>query len=213
MTILDLTALADVIVGVVPPERTLIVGIDGPGGSGKSTLGRLLGATLGAVVVEGDDFYWPSPQPEAPDLDGKTIGSNFDWRRLRDQVIAPAAARLPVRYQRYDWDNDQLGVWVEIAAGAPIVIEGLFVTRPEIRHLLTVRIWVETPRTTRLARGLARDGEKARTQWEEEWMPEEDRYVEQLAPASHCEFVVDGSGSVRLDASTRVVMISWPRIA
>jgi hypothetical protein len=57
-----------------------------------------------------------------------------------------------------------------------------------------LRVWVEAPFETRLARGVARDGETARATWLEVWMPMEDRYVERDDPVSAAELVVDGSG-------------------
>ena len=68
----------------------------------------------------------------------------------------------------------------------------------------------QTPRAIRLARGIERDGETARSQWEDEWMPEEDRYVDLLTPASNCEFVLDGSDSSEFDPATAVSVLSGP---
>jgi uridine kinase len=37
--------------------RPLLVGIDGPSGSGKSVLAALVAECLGAALVPGDDFF------------------------------------------------------------------------------------------------------------------------------------------------------------
>jgi uridine kinase len=58
-----------------------------------------------------------------------------------------------------------------------------------------VRVWVDAPRDVRLARGIARDGEEARSRWEDVWMPQEDRYVAQDDPIPSAHLVVDGSES------------------
>ena len=49
----------------------------------------------------------------------------------------------------------------------------------------------------RLERGVARDGEEARSTWVDVWMPSEDRYVERDDPVSCAHIVVDGVGRRR----------------
>ncbi len=172
-----------------------LVGIDGRAGSGKSTLARELASRLAdAAVVEFDDFYRPGAERAARAANGDSeIGGDFDWRRLRDQVLEPLIAGAPGRYQRYDWESDELAEWHDVFAGV-VIVEGNYVIRPELRGYYDLRIWVEAPYDLRLQRGITRDGEQARTRWVEEWMPEEDRYVAASRPADHADVLVDGSG-------------------
>ncbi len=176
---------------------TLLIGIDGRGGSGKSTLAGELAARLtDAAVVEFDDFYRPSRERALRAAHGDTeIGGDFDWRRLRDQLLEPLTTAAPGRYRRYDWDRDELAEWHEVPSGGVVLVEGSYATRPELRGYYALRIWVEAPYEVRLGRGLARDGEEARARWVEEWMPEEDRYVAASRPADHADVLVDGGGS------------------
>jgi uridine kinase len=177
------------------PQSTFLVGIDGRGGAGKSTLARALGDRLGdATIVAFDDFYLPSTrrveQREADD----EPGSAFEWRRLCEQVIRPLASGASARYQRYDWDADAMGEWLQITAGGTLIIEGNYCTRPELAGFYDLTVWVEAPFEVRLRRGLERDGEQARSRWLGEWMPEEDRYVAATNPMARVDVVVDGSG-------------------
>lgn len=174
---------------------TPLVGIDGRGGSGKSTLARELASRLAdATVVEFDDFYRPAAERAGRAARGDSeLGGDFDWRRLRGQVLEPFLAGGPGRFQRYDWVSDELAEWHDVPAGGVVIVEGNYVTRPELRASYDLRIWVEAPYEVRLSRGLARDGEEARARWVEEWMPEEDRYVAASRPAEHADVLVDGS--------------------
>jgi len=174
----------------------LLVAIDGLGGAGKSTLTQLLGQqlkTLGWIVavVKHDDFYLPSNQRENQTT--RTIGSDFDWERLRDQVLIPIREGRSAHYQRYDWEADVLAEWHTISASDVVLVEGVYTMRRELTNLYDLKIWVECPRAIRLARGIARDGEKARTIWEQDWMPKEDYYIKTHPPRKRADLFVNGA--------------------
>jgi uridine kinase len=180
-------ALFDAIKAASPPlgSPTKVVGIDGPGGAGKSTLARDLAAAFGEVpVVQTDDFAsWDNP------VDW--------WPLLLQQVLRPLAAGEEARYQRYDWNDQRLAEWIELPLRPELVIvEGVSAIRREFDPYLAYRIWVETPRTLRLRRGLERDGESMRGQWES-WMAAEDAYVARDNPIARADAVVSGQQARR----------------
>ncbi len=182
-----------------------LVAIDGLGGAGKSTLARLLEeqlSTLGWVVtvVKHDDFYLPSNQRE--NQQARTIGRDFDWERLRDQVLTPIREGRAAHYQRYDWETDALAEWHTITTSDVVLVEGVYTMRCELTNLYDLKIWVECPRAIRLVRGIARDGEKARTIWEQDWMPQEDDYVKTHLPHERADLSINGARSyLPIDAS------------
>ena len=84
---------------------TIWVGIDGKGASGKSTLATRLAAALpGAVIVSADDFARPG-------------ASTWELDRFIRQVRDPLLAGRSARYQRWPWDQDTGGEWIEIKPG------------------------------------------------------------------------------------------------
>ena len=175
-----------------PPSMLVsVTAIDGHGGAGKSTLAQHLSVALdGAPVVHTDDFAsWEQP------LDW--------WPRLVEQVLQPLAAGSTARYQRYNWAQHKLDDWIDVR-GAHVILEGVTASRVAFRPFLSFAIWVETPRAVCLARGIERDGEAMRAQWDA-WMAAEDRYVEQEAPREHADLVVAGTPA-DCDADHVVVM-------
>ena len=179
-------------------RHTVLIGIGGRGGSGKSTLARLLRGSLPeSTVVELDDFYLPSDLRQRRRESGTgELGADFDWRRLHDQVLEPLSLGQETQYQRYDWESDTMAEWHDVSPGGIVIVEGIYATRPELRALYDLTIWVDAPRELRLERGLERDGPEARGRWLEEWMPDEDRYVERTRAPDHVDLVVDGSGPI-----------------
>ncbi len=179
--------------GMQRRQRTLLVGIDGRGASGKSTFARALESGADdIVVVEFDDFYRPSIERQA--RTNTEIGGSFDWRRLRNQVLAPLSRDEAGEYQRYDWASDNLAEWHSVPVGGIVLVEGNYSTRAELIRFYDYTIWIDAPRDLRLARGVGRGGDDTRDRWLTEWMPEEDCYVEAEDPAGRVDLALDGAG-------------------
>ncbi|WP_019413968.1 uridine kinase [Paenisporosarcina sp. TG20] len=175
-------------------QSTLLIGIDGCGGSGKSTIAQKLKEQFSHVdIVHMDDFYLPSSQISNDHPSQKPIGADYDWPRVLKQVLEPLMNAQEASYQRYDWDNDKLEEWHTIPCGSIVIIEGVYATRKELANYYDFKIWMECPRETRLSRGLERDGENARDMWVKNWMVSEDIYMEACKPRERADFVVDGT--------------------
>ena len=85
--LVDMVELATRVKQVAIGHPRAFVGIDGPGGSGKSTFAERLVAAMGdAYLVRVDDFYLPSSRRH--ERFGK-VGQSFDLPRLAEQVIVP----------------------------------------------------------------------------------------------------------------------------
>ncbi len=153
----------------------LLVGIGGHGGAGKSTLAALI---PGAQIVSTDEFW---------------DGSKFDIERLGREVVWPLARAEPARFGSYDWAAGEVRGSRVVEPGGVIVIEGVCALHRSLRDAYAVRVWVEAPYELRLARGVERDGEAARSTWVDVWMPSEERYVAEDDPVSCAHLVVDGS--------------------
>jgi uridine kinase len=181
----DLSLLLDRIVAEVarrePPGRmrTRVVAVDGPGGAGKSSFARHVAEALGGCpIVHTDDFAsWDNP------VDW--------WPELIRCVLDPIAQGVPARFTPTRWTPDMPAEQVEVAPVKFLVLEGVTATRQAFRPYLTYAIWIEASPQVRLQRGLERDGEKARSQWEA-WMAGEDAYRTLERPDLAADLIVDG---------------------
>lgn len=174
-------------------QSTFLIGIDGCGGAGKSTLANKFKDKYSSVtIIHMDDFYFPSSQILKANPENKPIGADFDWERLLDQVLIPLSKNEVGHYQKYDWEKDELTEWYTVPAGGMVIVEGVYVIRKELADKYDFTIWVDCPYETRLLRGLDRDGEEARDRWVNNWMIAEDMYVNEHRPFERADVVMDG---------------------
>ncbi|AAU17750.1 AAA family ATPase [Bacillus cereus] len=177
-------------------QSLLIIGIDGCGGAGKSTLANKIKSNFSTVtIVHMDDFYLPSAKIVKEHPTNKSIGADFDWKRLLQEVLDPISNGIEGCYKRYDWETDSLAESHTISANGIVIIEGVYATRQELAGMYDLKIWVNCPRETRIKRGIARDGEAAREMWENNWMVAEDMYVEIHKPHEFADFIIDGTNN------------------
>lgn len=157
-----------------------IVAVDGHGGSGKSTLAAKLAKELNTEIIHTDDFAsWDNPK-------------NW-WPNLRDAVLEPIKqGAKTLSYQPSSWAPDHHPEPVKDQPVTSIVIlEGVGSSRKEFRPYLSYTVWVDTPKDVCIARGIERDGENMRNQWEEWWAAEEE-YIAEHQPQEYANQVVSG---------------------
>jgi uridine kinase len=162
---------------------TRVVAVDGPAGSGKSIFAERLGTLLSATVVCLDDLTpaWTGPDKEAA--------------ILVEHVLRPLAARGDARYQRFDWVRNEYAEWRQVPGEPTLLVEGVGAGSRIVRPYLSLLIWVEAPTALRLVRGLERDGEAYRPQWER-WREREDRLFEVERTRGSADLRVDGAPAV-----------------
>jgi uridine kinase len=194
-----------------PPRlgRVRLVCVDGPAGSGKTTLASRLAAALadaprppsGERSAAGPAEHTPLAASAAPtgaavvhldDLYEGWSGLDGVWERLAAQVLGPLASGRPGRYQRYDWVAGRFADWVDVPVPDVLVVEGCGSAPRAAQGRTVLVVWVEAPEPVRLRRGLERDGEGMRMEWER-WMDREAVHFAREGTRARADVVVDGT--------------------
>ena len=171
---------ARVLLDLVDDRRTdaglVLVGIGGGGCAGKSTLAGL----VPAAQVVGTDEFWD--------------GTDFRLDRVLADVLRPLASGRAATFESWNWAAQESAGLRTVSPEGIVVVEGVCALHRTLRAFYDVRVWVETPRETRLERAIRRDGEPARATWLERWFPREERYIHEDDPVACADLVIAGGG-------------------
>ena len=142
-----------------------LVCVDGPAGSGKTTVAAALVAQLAPLVgrvpvVHGDELYegWDVVLG-APD---RVTAFALLADRVQAQLLEPWREGGPAAYPVWDW---HAAAWAEVRTVEPaavVVLEGVGLGSRTLRAQASVAVWVDSDPAGRLERVLARDGEALR---------------------------------------------------
>ena len=177
---LVLEELGDALAAVHAPDRLTRIGIDGVDGAGKTRLAEELAQELTsrgrpAVRVSLDQFErGKAERYERGDLSPEGFyRDSFDLERLRSHVLS--------------------------IAGPPdmvIVVDGVFLQRPELADLWDATVWVEADIEIAAARGAERNRvwfdslDETHERYRIRYMPAQRRYIDEQRPRERATFVV-----------------------
>ena len=141
-----------------------------------------------------DDLY--------PGWDGLAEAASL----LQRWVLGPLSRGEPGRYRRYDWERDAYGGWVDLPQPDTLVVEGCASGSRLAAPYLSLLLWVEASRETRLRRGLERDGEAYGPHWER-WAAQEDVLFAAEGTRDRADLRVDGDPSIPHDPRSHIVLL------
>jgi len=134
---------------------SIIIGIDGVAGSGKTTLSLNLQRDLGnSQIIHMDDLYegWSDPLSAALS------------ERVVKQILEPITSNESATYDRFNWSKQLFDEQIKIVPSKYVILEGVGAGQKCFRNYLTNLIWVSCDPKTGFERVLARDGQHLRNQ-------------------------------------------------
>ncbi len=166
---------------------TRLVCVDGPAGSGKTTLAAALAGSLGgAPVVHMDDLYEGWEQELGPPLAA----------RVEAWLLVGWQSGLPGMHPRFDWVSGHYAEWVTVPADPIVILEGCASGSARIRDRASLVVWVQAPAGLRLRRGLERDGPELEGRWRD-WQSHEAAHFAADGTRAAADVHVDGvSGQI-----------------
>ena len=187
------------------PARTM-VGVDGVDCAGKTTFADALASWVRArgrevVRISVDDFH----HPRAVRYRRGRLSANgfyedaFDYGRLIGYALEPlrAGGSGTYRVAAHDLATDEPRNPEprQAADDALVVVDGLFLQRPELRAFWDVSVFLDVPFEVSVRRMAARDGtpDDVTDPVVRRYVDAQERYFAENAPRSRATFVVDNT--------------------
>lgn len=176
----------------VGKDAPVTVGVDGHSAAGKSTFASRLTDHLNAALVNGDHFYRVMEPGERARLGpAEGVDLYYDWERMRDEALAPLYRGDTARYRPYDWDANTLGSrTITVAPRQVVIVEGLFVSRPDLDSINDLVVLIVADPQVRRGRQLARSD--ASDTWLKRWDAAERWYFDHVRPPKRFDVIVNG---------------------
>ncbi len=163
----------------------LLITLDGPCASGKTTLAEMLAKELRAPLVHTDDYVIPHREKTPERL--SVPGGNCDAGRLANEILRPWKAGKPVRYRKYDCRADRLLPEESLPESSILILEGSYCNLPALRIHADLRFFLDAPRELRLARLEKRESPESLRRFHERWIPLENAYFDAFSlPDADC---------------------------
>ena len=198
---------------VVATERgsRLRVAVDGVDCSGKTTLADRLAEAIRpdrpVVRASIDGFHLPRAiryrhGRESPE---GCYRDTFDLTALRERLLEPFAGGQPCETAVFDLTTDRPvnGSAVQPAPDAVLVVDGVFLQRPELAGAWDLVVHLQVGDDEVLRRAAVRDGLEALRLYRSRYLPAHRLYEAECAPAVSADVVVDNTDA------TRPVVARW----
>ena len=192
--------LAQLLRAVAPGSRVQ-VGVDGVDCSGKTTLADRLADELRphrpVVRASIDGFHRPRAERYRrgrESAEGCYLDT-FDLPALHQRLLDPFAAGLPCQTVAFDLHADAplSPEPVLPAADAVLLVDGVFLLRPELAHLWDLVLHLRVPEEEVLRRAALRDGADALPLYRTRYLPAQRLYEAECSPADRADVVIDNT--------------------
>lgn len=185
---IDFDGLVSHLANILTPDKSLVLAIDGPCGSGKTTLANRLSALFeDCQVIHADDFFLQPHQRTTQRL--TEPGGNLDRERLLTEVLSHLNSLEPFIYHRYDCQTGLMQPQ-KVKPASLAIVEGAYSQHPLLRPYYDLTVFLTVDSDIQLSRLRARVPAKQLLRFEQEWIPMEQAYFSAYKIKEQSDFVL-----------------------
>ena len=154
-------------------KDSVLVAIDGPCTSGKTTLAAQLAESYDCNIFHMDDFFL-RPEQRTPERFAE-VGGNVDYERFDKEVLVPLKAGTPFSYRPFDCGSFALAQPVEVMPKKLTIVEGTYSLHPYFGAPYDLKLLLSVSPELQRQRILERPA-FLHQRFFEQWIPMENRY-------------------------------------
>ena len=163
----------------------IVITIDGPAGSGKTTLAKELASVLDSCyTIHMDDLYEGWDSTLTPELTKKL-----------QVILKGVKTENQIRFVPFNWLQNNFSPKVELPAPKYLIIEGVGSGQIAIRDYVSLSLWIEVLPDIGLERVIKRDG-PAVAQFMPAFIVAQDIHFEKEATKKSADYRLSGQGTV-----------------
>jgi uridine kinase len=159
----------------IKTKEKVIIAIDGPCASGKSTLGKILKERYSGVLFHTDDFFLHPTRKTKERL--AESGGNVDYERMYLEIFSNINQDI-IPSNHFNCSTNLLECRVPKENKKVVIVEGTYSLHHTIYDQYTLRVYLEIDPTIQLERIKRRNGDKLLEKFIKEWIPLENFYFE-----------------------------------
>ena len=157
-------------------KEHVVIAIDGPAASGKTTLSYLLANLYNAPVIHMDDFFLP-PSLRSPERLNEP-GGNLHRERFLKEVVPSLSQNSAFSYGQYDCSIREIRGKQQIPSAALHIVEGSYSHHPAWQDIYDLRIFLQVDSAVQEHRIRHRNGDEMWQRFHDQWIPMEQKYFE-----------------------------------
>jgi len=186
----------------------MVAGITGMDTSGKSTLATSLADELERLgfsvqIIHLDDFHRSRADRYLPDIPEPVqyFEHSFNYERLRDEVLKPIrdegwldTSLICLNVLEDTWTTERQYL---VDGDTVVLLEGVFLFRPDIAHFLDLIIYLEIDEANVIARAQRRDapihGDAILEKYQTKYLPAQRAYLEEYPAEINADVIIDNN--------------------
>lgn len=192
-----------------------LIAVDGPDAAGKTWFADTVASHMTTVVCRAsvDGFHHPaSVRMRRGELSPEgCYRDSFDYDALAERLLIPfAEGSASVAVAVFDHRTDRAcEVAHDVPPRAALIVDGVFLLRPELRSLWTCSLYLHAPAAVSIERALQRDvaamGSDAAVveRYQRRYLPAQELYRVEADPQHHAHVVIDNRDA------TDPIVLKW----
>ncbi len=179
--------LFDLIDSKLAEEECLLIAIEGPCASGKTTLSKSFEEKFDCSVVHMDDFFLPLERKTEERLG--EIGGNIDYERFFHEFVSNIKNQTPFSYGKFSCSEGKINETIEFIPKKLTIVEGVYSMHPFFGDIYNLKIFIDIDKKNQLERLRTRSPEKLE-RFINEWIPMENSYFQKFSIKEKCDIVI-----------------------